>query len=156
MPPEPLEIRVHKSQRKLEVWNRTARIHCFSIGLGRSPLGHKEREGDCRTPEGSYRVCVKNPKSRFHLSLGLDYPSVEDARRDRGGGVISVAQLEQIECAHRQGRRPPWDTPLGGEIYIHGGLEDTPDSRGCIALLNRDMEILFELISVGTRVELLA
>lgn len=103
-------------------------------------------------PEGEYRICVKNPQSRFFLSLGLDYPNPADARRARSEGRIDAGTEARIVAAHRQGKRPPWDTPLGGEIYIHGDLEKHPHTRGCIALRNVDMKALFDRVVVGTPV----
>lgn len=56
------------------------------MSLGSDPIGHKQREGDGRTPEGIYKIDFKHPGSRFHLALRVSYPSAADsdgARRRR-------------------------------------------------------------------------
>ena len=82
-------IVVSKSERTLVAYDASGvEVARHAVIVGAAPVGTKEREGDRRTPEGVYRVCFKNPKSRFHLSLGLDYPGAEDARRALHDGRI--------------------------------------------------------------------
>src|SRR6516225_3906320 len=72
-------IVVSKSQRVLTTYGSDGRVlEIFPAVVGRQALGTKMREGDERTPEGEYYVCFKNPRSRFHLSLGLSYPNTDD------------------------------------------------------------------------------
>ncbi len=75
------EIVIRKKQRVLEVYDSGKLIKSFTIVLGFQPVGDKEVEGDGKTPEGEFYVFTKNAKSKFHLSLGLSYPSKEDAER---------------------------------------------------------------------------
>ncbi|MGH7805229.1 MAG: L,D-transpeptidase family protein [Candidatus Binatia bacterium] len=126
-----------------------------AVILGASPVGTKGREGDRRTPEGDYRVCFKNPQSKFHLSLGLDYPNVEDARRGLAEGAIEPADYVAIVEAHRTGKIPPWKTPLGGEIFIHGDKGVRDATAGCIALTNEAIEDLYLRVELGTPVTIL-
>jgi murein L,D-transpeptidase YafK len=149
-----LRIEIHKSDRRLLVVRDSEILHEYRIGLGFSPTGHKEREGDGRTPEGDYVVCVRNPESRYHLSLGLSYPNADDAARGLAAGVISQEQHGAILSALAEGGRPPWDTHLGGEIYIHGNGSGRDWTLGCIALDNADMDELYALIPVGTPVSI--
>ena len=72
-----------------------------------------------KTPEGDYRVCLKNPTSRFHLSLGLNYPNAADAQVGLKEKRITRAQRDAIVAASKGRGCPPWDTQLGGEIFIH-------------------------------------
>jgi murein L,D-transpeptidase YafK len=64
---------------------------------------------------------VKNPHSKFYLSLGLSYPNTEDAKRGLAKKLISRAQYDQIINAIDRKQIPPQNTKLGGDIYIHGG-----------------------------------
>lgn len=124
----------------------------YPIAIGRAADGPKEVEGDKRTPEGEYFVCVKNPKSRFHLSLGLNYPNAADGRRGFAEGRITAEQLAAIETAERERRRPPWDTPLGGEIFIHGRGDGRAGTAGCIAVTDAAIDEIYSLVYVGTPV----
>ena len=145
-------IVIEKAQRRLTLHSGDRAVKAYRIALGRNPVGDKEREGDGRTPEGDYRVCVKNPQSRFTLSLGLSYPNAKDAARGLAARLISQEQHAQIVGAIERGERPPWDTPLGGEIFIHGSGAGSDWTRGCIALDDPDIRDLFPIIPVGTPV----
>ncbi len=147
-------ILIEKSLRRLTLTRRDEAPLVFPVALGKCPEGHKEREGDNRTPEGEYYVCTRNDKSKFHLALGLSYPNPADAASALARGEITSAQHEAICAAHEIRRRPPWDTPLGGFIMIHGGGTASDWTAGCIALSNEDIETLFSLCPMGTRVKI--
>jgi murein L,D-transpeptidase YafK len=146
------EIVISKSRRTLTALRADGARITVPAAFGRSGVGPKLREGDERTPEGRYRVCFKNPRSRFHLSLGLDFPNPEDARTALATGVIPLADYVAILEAHRRGRIPPWTTALGGEIFIHGGGDRTDGTAGCIAVADPAIEALFPLVDLGTPV----
>jgi len=97
---------------------------------------------------------MKNPRSKFFLSLGLSYPGKADAERGLATGLISAAQRDAIVAAIDAGRQPPWNTPLGGEVFIHGKRVGHRLDRGCIALDDGDMKELYEQTSLGTAVEI--
>jgi len=148
-------ILIEKSMRRLTLIREGEAPRVFHIALGKCPEGHKEREGDNRTPEGEYYVCTRNDKSKFHLALGLSYPNPADAATALARGEITSAQHEAICAAHKIRRRPPWDTPLGGFIMIHGGGNASDWTAGCIALSNEEIETLFSLCPMGTTVRIL-
>lgn len=145
-------IEVFKRNRQLIVYSGSRVIKTCRIGLGFSPEGPKVRQGDGRTPEGSYYVCSKNPKSQFFLSLGLSYPNESDASRGLKDGLITSAQYQEIISALRRGGVPLWNTALGGEIFIHGAGSSTDWTWGCVALENQDIQELFNTIPKGTPV----
>ena len=143
---------IAKGERRLELYvDDVLKMSC-PVSLGFCPQGDKEVEGDGKTPEGEFLVLVKNPESKFHLSLGLSYPSIEDAERGLASGLIERPEFDAIESSHAACRLPPQKTRLGGEIYIHGGGTDGDWTRGCIAVGNDEMTQLFEAVEVGTRV----
>lgn len=144
-------IRISKRDCTLTAIFREGLSIAFPCCLGRME-GDKQVQNDERTPEGTFRVCTKNEHSRFHRSLGLSYPEREDGERGLREGLISQAEFEEIMAAHADGRRPPWNTTLGGEIMIHGGLEDCPATRGCVGLRNEHVEWVFERVDIGCRV----
>ena len=149
-----MHIVVTKGARTLEVYQDAQRMHLFRIGLGSSPEGDKMHAGDGKTPEGVFYVCVKNPKSRYYLSLGLSYPDEGDAKRGFGDGLITQQEHDAILAAIAARKTPPWNTALGGEIFIHGKGAASDWTLGCVALEDPDMKTLFELIEVGTKVEI--
>jgi murein L,D-transpeptidase YafK len=151
------EIHIDKARRRLRLIDTDCIILDCSIGLGSCPVGHKQAEGDGRTPEGIYYVCTRNHRSKYTLFLGLSYPSPADAQAAFQHGSISSAQLDAVIHAHKAKTRPPWDTPLGGQIGIHGGGiakgDGLADSTvGCIALLNDDIRRLWAFAPLGTPV----
>ncbi|MCX7823261.1 MAG: L,D-transpeptidase [Syntrophobacterales bacterium] len=146
------KIFVYKSKRRMYVFDGDTIVRDYPIGLGKNPQGDKEREGDGKTPEGMFYVCKKNERSKFYKSIGLSYPSIVHAERALMNGLISVSDYRRIENAHRGYDTPPWDTPLGGYIFIHGGGAHSDWTEGCIALYNSDIDELFEMVRVGTPV----
>ena len=145
-------ILVKKSERRLTLFDGDKKLRTYRIGLGFAPTGDKTKQGDGRTPEGSFYVCVKNATSKFYLSLGLSYPGKAHAERGLREGVIDHAQHDEIINALEHKQRPPWNTGLGGEIFIHGNGSSSDWTWGCMALDNGDMKELFEAIPKGTLV----
>jgi len=143
-------IEVFKSERRLRLYSGTRLIRDFRIGLGGNPVGPKIREGDGATPEGEYRVCVKNPQSRFYLSVGISYPGPEDADRGVQAGLIGASEQRKIVAAAEKGSCPPWNTALGGEIFIHGNGSSSDWTLGCIALDDADMQEIYAAVEIGT------
>jgi hypothetical protein len=148
------KIVVSKSARRLELHSGGRAVREYRVVLGGDPAGDKEREGDSRTPEGEFYVCVKNERSQFYRSLGLSYPNKEDAERGLRDGLITRAEYDRVVRAISRKRTPPWDTALGGEIYIHGGGTASDWTAGCVALDNADMLELFDSVPVGTPVRI--
>ncbi len=146
------KIIVNKTKRKLYLLEGNKVVRIYPVSLGFDPVNDKVRQGDGRTPEGRFYVCTRNPQSRFHLSLGISYPSLEDAERGLKQGLITRKEYDQIVWAIRKGRKPPWSTKLGGAICIHGGGVAWNWTEGCIALNNRDIEELFKIVPTGTPV----
>ena len=150
-------IDVYKSKRILYVVENQKIIKMCRVGLGPSPHGKKVEEGDGKTPEGTYYICTRNPRSKYTLFLGISYPGANDAQDAYRHKKISKQQLIAIEGAHAAGKRPPWDTPLGGEIGIHGGgVKEggriTDNTAGCIAVLDADISEIWRLAGYGTTV----
>lgn len=130
--PDVTFIVVNKADRRMFLINEDAVLTAYDIHLGFAPEGHKQFEGDGKTPEGLYRIDRRNPNSDFHLSLGISYPNVKD-----------------YAFAKSQGKSP------GGDIFIHGqqepGKKDKPDwTWGCIAVTNREIEEIYAMVKDDT------
>ena len=133
---------VHKSERRLLLMHGGNIVRSYHVALGLSPVGQKERSGDFRTPEGSYRLEKRNPRSDYFLSIKVSYPNETDLKRAR--------------ARH-------WDT--GGSIMIHGLpnlLRHEPEyyerhdwTDGCIAVSNADMTEIWMLTPDDTPIEIL-
>ncbi len=148
-----MRIIIEKEKRLLTVSNAAGAcvLQC-RVALGRNPLGGKRAEGDGKTPEGAYYVCLKRETGKFGAALGLSYPSARDARRAAKEGRLDQALLPLFETAEKAKKRPPWGTPLGGEIYLHGGGTASDWTAGCIALEQADMNRLFAMMNEGDSV----
>jgi murein L,D-transpeptidase YafK len=145
-------IVVIKSKRTLELYSDGRVVRKYKVGLGLNPVPDKVREGDRATPEGDFFIFTKNDKSEFYLSLGLSYPNIEDAERGVRDGLITRSQRDAIVRAINQKRRPPQNTALGGDIFIHGNGAGSDWTWGCVALENDDIRELFDAVTVGTPV----
>ena len=142
-PAKPLanKILIVKSTRTMTLYSGNKVLRTYKVALGTSPVGPKRVEGDHKTPEGIYTIDAKNPQSRFHLSLHISYPDATDHER-----------------ARKLGARP------GGAIMIHGlpadfaylgALHRKVDwTDGCVAVTNAEIEEIWKLVPVGTRVEI--
>ena len=136
-------ILIEKAKRRLTLLKGGEPLLTCPVGLGRQPKGRKQCEGDGRTPEGMYSICLVKEQGKYGRSLGLNYPNQRDAdialREDR----IDLSTHQAITNRLKIGVRPPWGTPLGGEIYIHEGGSASDWTQGCIALDEKDMDALF-------------
>ncbi|MFA9441172.1 murein L,D-transpeptidase family protein [Uliginosibacterium sp. sgz301328] len=149
-----VSIVVRKQARVVQVLDDGKVVKTYRAALGYAPDGTKLRQGDGKTPEGRYFVRVKNANSQFHLSLGIDYPGVDDAARGLKARLIDGAQYAAIVAAHRRNRLPPQNTALGGDIFLHGGGNSRDWTLGCIALDNADIEELYKTVKLGTPVDI--
>jgi murein L,D-transpeptidase YafK len=143
---------IKKAERKLYLYEEKKLKKTYPIALGTTPKGAKAKEGDRKTPEGSYYICRKNPKSQFYLSLGLSYPNKADAARGLKAKLINKRQHDRIVRAIDRGECPPWDTELGGEVFIHGNGSKPDWTWGCVAMDDPQIKELYDLLDVGTKV----
>ena len=130
-----------------------------NISVGRNGFGFDHHEGDGKTPLGIFHVAWINPNSRFHLFFGLDYPNQEYAEEAYRRKLIDFDAYYAISTALHRGELPPQDTPLGGNIGIHGlgnGSrlihETTNWTQGCVALTNEQIDQLAQWVTLGTKV----
>jgi L,D-peptidoglycan transpeptidase YkuD (ErfK/YbiS/YcfS/YnhG family) len=149
---------VKKAERKLYVYRveqgQSKLFKSYTIALGPKTTGHKNQQGDGATPEGDYYLTHKNAKSKFYLSLGVSYPNIQDAAAGLKAGLISKAEHDAIVSAIRNQTKPPQNTRLGGDIFIHGGGIGNDWTLGCVALTNEDIKELFDLLPVKTPVQI--
>ena len=147
-----VSIYISKMGNTLTLKQYATVIGTWPAKLGRQQSsGDKVQEGDEITPSGKFYVCTRNDKSLYYLALGLSYPSEEDAQRGLAQGLITQEQYDAIVKANRNGEQPPWDTPLGGAIEIHGNQGDG-GTAGCIAMTNDVMDILWSYCNIGVPV----
>ncbi len=136
------KVVVRKADRQLLLMRDGQVLLGFVIALGDEPMGHKQAEGDWRTPEGTYTIDWRNPESRFYKALHISYPNAADRQR---------AQKE-------------WEDP-GGMIMIHGMPAEAgskPEkyagkdwTNGCIAVTNAAMDIIWSAVPDGTPIDIL-
>ena len=135
------KVLVEKSKRKLHLLRGGVAFRSFDIALGIRPIGHKEKEGDFKTPEGNYLLDAKNPDSDYFLAIHVSYPNSDDRAEARSKGVDP-----------------------GGAIMIHGQPNDPTRSEayyrsqdwtnGCIAVSNSDMIDIWLMTAENTPIEI--
>ncbi len=146
-------IYVSKRTKTLSLKQNGVLIAEYPVSLGASSSeGNKKVEGDMRTPSGEFYVCTRNDKSVAYLALGLSYPAIKDAERGYADGIITQAQKDEIVKANLEGKQPPWDTPLGGAIEIHGCRVPEGTTHGCVAVDNSAMDVLWNYCNLGVPV----
>ena len=149
------QLVVKKSERKLYLYNNNRKLlKRYKIALGFAPVGTKQKQGDGATPEGEYYLTHKNPKSNYYLSLGVSYPNSKDAASGLQRKLILPAQYDAILAAINSQTKPPQNTKLGGDIFIHGGGNARDWTLGCVALENEDIKELFDLLPIKTPVKI--
>jgi len=153
---EPLRLPLHdprvvirKKSRELSLYDGSKLLRRFPVVLGQNASGDKEKEGDRKTPEGSFYICSRNGTSKYHKFMGLSYPAPPDAARGLKSKVITRSEHDAILDAHRKKECPPWKTALGGEVGIHGGGIDRDWTLGCIALTNEAVDELWAALKMG-------
>jgi len=124
------------------------------VTFGARPVGPEEREGDERTPEGTYRVSFKLKSDHFDRFLGVSYPNDEDLRRAKANGISKPGGGIGIHgtTGSRAALARAWIrfASVAGVASVWGPTD------GCIALTNEDVEALYEIVPVGTRVVIAA
>ena len=135
------KILIEKKERRLTLISKGKVLKTYKIALGGNPNGPKERQGDNKTPEGTYVIDSRNRDSRYHLSLHISYPNEKDKKRAKQLGVSP-----------------------GGDIMIHGiknGFSWVGDlhtevdwTKGCIAVTDEEIEEIDKLAPNGTIVEI--
>jgi murein L,D-transpeptidase YafK len=132
---------INKAKRELILFRGTEALRTYRIALGTNPVGPKRRRGDGKTPEGLYTISGRNPRSSYHRSLRISYPSREDRAR------AARARVDP-----------------GGDIMIHG----LPNGRGyigrlhrqidwtdgCVAVTDDEIEEIWRLVPDGTPVRI--
>jgi len=148
-------IVIKKADRTLELFDGDKLVKKYDTSLGLVPDGHKQKQGDYRTPEGKYFICNRNYGSAFHLFLGINYPNAADARAALAEKKIDAKTAAKLVEADKAKRQPDWYTNLGGAVGIHGGGVGNDWTWGCIALTDEHVEELWSACPHGTPVEIL-
>jgi murein L,D-transpeptidase YafK len=133
---------VRKSERQLYLMKGASVLKSFKVALGLSPEGHKLREGDFRTPEGSYTLLDRNSDSDYFLSIRVSYPNRTDVSRSRekgyapGGAIMIHGQPNNPTRSPEYYRRTDW-------------------TNGCIAVSNADMVDIWLMTRRNTPIQIL-
>jgi murein L,D-transpeptidase YafK len=134
-------VLVEKSKSRLYLMREGEAFASFRVAFGSNPKGHKQEQGDGRTPEGRYILDYKNAGSAFYKSIHISYPNAKDRQEARKRGVDP-----------------------GGDIMIHGQkngygrlsilVQRFNWTNGCIALSDRDMDAVWDAVKPGTPIEI--
>lgn len=132
---------VLKHQRRMQAYSGDTLVKTYRVSLGKDPIGHKQREGDNKTPEGIYYINDRNPNSAYHKNLGVSYPNDEDsrgasARGDAPGGDIKIHGLRN------------------GTGYM-GKLHRWKDwTAGCIAVTDQEIDELYDAVAQNAVIDI--
>ncbi|RZU38557.1 L,D-transpeptidase-like protein [Fluviicoccus keumensis] len=139
--PKADHVLVSKTRKTLSLLHGETVLATFPVAFGANPQGHKQQEGDERTPEGSYRLDFKKADSGYYRAIHISYPNAADLAQARARGV-SPGGFVMIH-GQRNG--------FGWASFITQRLNWT---NGCIALRNEDMAVVWEAVEPGTPIEI--
>ncbi len=132
---------VLKKERTLQLLYQGRVIKSYKVALGGDPIGAKSRQGDHKTPEGTYVLDSRNAHSQFYKSIHISYPNERDRRLARQNGVLP-----------------------GGDVFVHGlpnhygwigtshRLKDWTD--GCVAVTNEEIDEIWQAVPDRTPIEI--
>lgn len=130
-------IIVFKSERRLVLMENGKTLKEYHISLGDEPVGHKEQEGDEKTPEGLYKIDYRITNTKYHYSLHISYPNADDILHAAGLNVSPGGDITIHGC--------PENMSYLEDYYINNDWTD-----GCIALSNNDIKEVAEAVPDGT------
>ena len=144
-----VSVLIEKSKHRLTIYYDQKPIKSYAVVFGASPIGDKRREGDRKTPEGVLKIKDKYPHPDWSKFLWLDYPNA------------------QSDCKHTRAKQTgdiPWNSTIGGDVGIHGVpklgewlIDDRNNwTWGCPSLKTKDVDELYDVVDIGTIVEILA
>lgn len=134
-------VLVVKSERRLYLMKGDKVLAAYPVTLGAEPKGHKQQQGDERTPEGHYLLDSKNANSKFYKSIHISYPNAQDRENATKRGVLPGGDI----MIHGMPNRWGWTSPV---------LQLFPWTDGCIALRDKDMDEVWAAVDVGTPIEI--
>ena len=134
-------VKVVKSDGKMYLLSGDDVVKEYDVAFGENPKGHKQQEGDKKTPEGEYVLDYKKENSSFYRAMHISYPNEKDIANAKARGVSP-----------------------GGFIMVHGqrnwlGWLSLITQRynwtnGCIALTNLEMDEFMKSVKVGTKIRI--
>lgn len=138
------KVVVRKSERKLYLVKKDKPFRTYRISLGFRPEGHKQRQGDGRTPEGRYYLDRRSSSGKFRKSLHVSYPSYGDRLHARRRGVDPGGMI----MVHGQ--------PVGGSNNdLRQQISKEDWTQGCIAVSNMAIDEIWGHTLDGTPIEIL-
>lgn len=132
---------VSKAESRLYLERAGKQFASFKVAFGGNPHGHKQQEGDERTPEGKYVLDSKNPHSGYYKAIHVSYPNARDRASAKARGVSPGGQV----MIHGQKNGFAWLGPIA-QLFDW--------TNGCIALSNADMDVVWTAVDVGTLIEI--
>ena len=134
-------VKVDKSANKMYLLEKGEIVKEYHVAFGGSPKGHKEQEGDQKTPEGTYTLDYKKEDSAYYRAMHISYPNEADLENAKikgvsaGGFIMVHGQRNNIQVLSSITQRFNW-------------------TNGCIALTNPQMDEFMDLVKVGTEIHL--
>lgn len=133
-------IAVFKRQRRMVLLQNGEFVRQYRVQLGSNPIGHKQEQGDGRTPEGLYAIDGRRTESNFGLALHVSYPNARDVARARSRGVSPGGAI----YIHGQ----PWEARFFAAVAYR--IKDRDWTDGCIAVSDAEMAEIFAAVRDGT------
>ncbi len=134
-------VKVDKSENRMYLFEDGHLVKEYHVALGANPKGHKQQEGDEKTPEGVYILDYIKEDSSFYRAMHISYPN----ETDKANAIQLGASPGGFIMIHGQRNRLGWLAPITQQFNW---------TNGCIALTNSEMDELIKLVKVGTKIEI--
>ncbi len=134
-------VKVEKSISKMYLLDGDSIVKEYHVAFGANPKGHKQQEGDEKTPEGTYLLDYKKENSSFYRAMHVSYPNAQDKESAKRLGVSPGGFI----MVHGQRNRLGW-LSLFTQLFNW--------TNGCIALTNNEMDEFMDLVKVGTPIKI--
>jgi murein L,D-transpeptidase YafK len=146
----------------LHLYEDTVLVKSYRASFGKNNQTPKSRSADGATPVGEYAVCTIDTAHMYYKYFRINYPNLEDAAAALRAGVINQRKFDQLKFDYYYAECISPDSPLGGNVGIHGigeynfFFKNLPFvfnwTDGSVAISNESIDEIFSVIKKGTKV----
>lgn len=159
---ENVSFLIDRHNYRLELYSDGIFVKSYKAVFGKNKNSVKISKDDLVTPTGEYFICSIDTNYKYHKLLKINYPNKRDASEAYKNGIINKEEFSEIDESARNSDCSPENTKLGADIGIHGIgtynfiFKNLPFvynwTNGSIAVCNEDIDELYSVAEIGTKV----
>lgn len=146
-------LKVSIADQNMKVWDMEQLLHTFPVSTSAFGIGFEEESN--KTPTGNFEIIEK-------IGAGVSIGTIFKYRVSTGkiasqedGEAVITTRILRLNGLDKENQNT-----YKRNIYIHGGaMQDeqvgkVPRSHGCVRMRNSDIAALFDLVTIGTKVQI--